>query len=71
VDVKSYLTNTYIHGFKYHYSLEASTQNTECYPVVIKISKDHKQLKIVNRLPKDAVNYTLSNDPEMIQELRI
>ena len=71
VDVKSYLSRHIIHCFKYHYSLEASTQNSECHPVYIKISKDYKRINIINRIPLDAVEYSLENDPEKIQELRV
>lgn len=56
--------------FKYNYAFEEVVQNFNSYQSYIQLSPDGEELIIVNRKPREKLEYIHEEDPKVVEEVR-
>lgn len=68
--ITRYLQHNKISCFKYNYCLDSEIQNHSSFQSYLQLDPEGEKLIITNRKPVEDFEYTLSNDPKEIRQLR-
>ena len=62
------MTNQHINCFKYNYALETEVQNFSSFQAKIKLSKDGKELLIINRKPVEKIQAVNEDEQQIVKD---
>ena len=68
--ITRYLQHNKISCFKYNYCLDSEIQNHSSFQSYLQLDPEGEKLIITNRKPVEDFEYTLSNAPKEIRQLR-